>query len=78
MCKMCIDESDTNIIRFHLVAIVPKATFTLKFSSKLLSALHLRDSIVIPCMLHLLSLITKLTPNKMYARRTRRFSIEIM
>ena len=37
-----------NTIRSHLVTIVPMAPFTLKSTSKLRSALHIRYSIVIP------------------------------
>ena len=36
-----------NTIRSHLVTIVPIAPFTSKSTSKLRSALHFRDSIVI-------------------------------
>ena len=37
-----------NTMRSHLVTIVPMAPFTLKSTSKLRSALHIRYSIVIP------------------------------
>ena len=37
----------SNTIRSHLVTIVPMAPFTLKSTSKLRSALHIRYSIVI-------------------------------
>ena len=40
-----------NKIRPHLVIIVPMTTFTLKSTSKLRSALHIRYSIVIPCFI---------------------------
>ena len=48
--KKITDENDplSELIRSHLVTIVPMAPFTSKSTSKLRSDLHFRNSIVIP------------------------------
>ena len=52
-----------NKIRSHLVTIIPKAPFTPKSTLNLRSALHLRYSIVIPCVI---SYNPKRNPNNHY------------
>ena len=48
-----MDENDplSNKIKSHLVTIVPMAPITPKSTSKLRSALHFRNSTVIPCFI---------------------------
>ena len=59
-------------LTYHLDSIVPMAPFTPKPTSKLISALHFRYSIVIPCLFPIANIAcfknSKLNPNHHYNR----------